>query len=234
MKRINIESMEFKDLCFNHESETKVFSHMNFKFPEGTVYLQGHEGSGKKTVLQLLMGLLIPTDGAYLINGVKVNDLDHFEFDSYRLSIGHAFDVGGLINNMTIYENFKMLMDYHGVLKESERFDYIVTMMEIFHLDKVKHLRPSAVSSSARKAACVLRAFILRPQVLVLDDPTQGLAHEYVESLTELIKEHQKKWGLKHVVICSEDANLRNNLKGRTLQVTPTAFIEEDEYRRAG
>ncbi len=234
MKRTNIESIEFKDLCFSNDLETKVFSQLNFKWPQGIVYLRGNESSGKKIILQLLMGLLSPSDGAYLINGVKVNDMDHFEFDSFRLNFGQTFDVGGLINNMTIYENFRMPLDYHDVQTENNRHDYILAMMKIFHLDNLKHLRPSAVSLSTRKAACLLRAFILRPQVLVLDDPTQGLAHEYVESLAELIKDHQKNWGLKYIVICSEDGNLKKHLIGRSLQVTPMAIIEEEENRRAG
>jgi ABC-type transporter Mla maintaining outer membrane lipid asymmetry ATPase subunit MlaF len=138
--------------------------------------------------------------------------------------MGHSFDVGGLINNQTLYENFRLLLDYHDYLEPAERFDYIVQMMKWFQLENQKHLRPAFISSSARKAACVLRAFSLKPEVVILDNPTQGMSMEHIPNLVKLIKEHQDKYSLKYVVISSDDVGLISQLPGRIVSVTATGL----------
>ena len=102
MNRLDITSLELNQVGFAYESE-RVLSDVSFKPQAGEIYfLQGPRGSGKRTLLKLLMGVHAPTQGEYRINGELVNHLSHAEFDRYRLNIGYAFDVGGLINNHTI------------------------------------------------------------------------------------------------------------------------------------
>lgn len=235
MKREKIDSVEFKDLSFNYQSQEKVFTGLNFEFPANEVlYLQGPRGSGKNTLIKLLLGLNSPTEGEYLINEKCVNDYSYREFDSFRLNMGYSFDVGGLINNLSLYENFKLLLDYHNFLTPGERSDYLLEMMKVFHLEEQKHLRPALISSSARKAAAVLRAFLLRPEMIILNDPTQALSMEHIFPLIELIKKHQQEHNLKYIIISSDDSGLINQLSGRVVKVMPDSLIEEKKIRRAG
>lgn len=214
MNRLDITSLELNQVGFAYESE-RVLSDVSFKPQAGEIYfLQGPRGSGKRTLLKLLMGVHAPTQGEYRINGELVNHLSHAEFDRYRLNIGYAFDVGGLINNHTIYENFKILLDYHD-FKDNEHFSYIVSLLAKFNIDHLKHLRPSFVSTGVRKAAAILRALALKPQVLVLNNPTQGLSPEHVPLLIQLIEEHREKHNLKFVIIASDDWRLCNQLNGK-------------------
>lgn len=226
MKRESIESMELFNLGYAYGNGEKVFSGFNFIFKEGEVlYIQGKKGAGKNTLVKLLLGLLTPNEGEYRINGTVVNEFSYAEFDAYRLNMGYSFDVGGLINNQGLYENLRFVLDYHDYLKSEERYDYIVKLMERFEFEKQKHLRPALVSSTVRKVASVLRAFILRPEMVLLDNPTQGMNVEHVPVLVELIKEHQRIHSLKHVIISSDDNTLISQLDGRTVSVTPTGFV---------
>lgn len=235
MKRERIECLEFLQMGFGYNAHEKVFADLSFKFNAGEVlYLQGPRGSGKNTFIKLLLGLVSPTQGHYLINGTSVNDFSYSEFDSFRLNMGHSFDVGGLINNLTLYENFRLPLDYHDFLGVHERFDFIVAMLERFHLNEQKHLRPAFVSASARKAASVLRAFALLPEMIILNDPTQGMSMEHVPVLVELIKHHQRRHGLKHVIIATDDVGLLRQLEGRIMSVTTNGLQEVTATRRAG
>ncbi len=223
MKRVDIKSIELKNLGFSYGADA-VLQNVNFIPQEGEIYfLQGPRGSGKRTLLKLLLGIHAPTQGEYLINGELMNHLSHDQFDRFRLNIGYAFDVGGLINNHTIYENFKILLDYHD-FKEEEHFSYIVSLLAKFKIDHLKHLRPSFVSTGVRKAAAILRALALKPQVLILNNPTQGLSPEHVPQLIQLIEEHKEKHNLKFVIIASDDWRLCNQLNGKIhlLHATPT------------
>lgn len=226
MRRESIESMELFNMGYSYGNGEKVFSGLNLKFKEGeVVYIQGRKGAGKNTLAKLLLGLLTPCEGEYRINGKVVNDFSYAEFDSFRLNMGYSFDVGGLINNQSLYENFRFLLDYHDYLRSEERFDHIVKLMERFEFDKQKHIRPALVSSTVRKAATVARAFLLRPEFVLLDNPTQGMNIEHLPVLVDLIKEHQRSHLLKYVIISTDDISLINQLQGKVVGVTPTGFV---------
>jgi phospholipid/cholesterol/gamma-HCH transport system ATP-binding protein len=221
--RKNIDSLQLKNLSHFYKLEDLVFDQVNFDFPKNQVlYLKGPRGSGKGTLMKILIGLQAPTSGEFLINNQPVNHLSHDEFNQFRLNMGFSFDVGGLINNLTLYENFKLMLDYHNFIEPEKRFDYIVNMMKAFHLDEHKHLRPALISSSARKATAVLRAFILQPELIVLNDPTQGLAPEHIEPLIKLIHYHQENLNLKFIIISSDDSSLINKCAGTSINVTTT------------
>ncbi len=235
MKRFPISSICLDHVCFTYEEATPVFTGLCHSFiPQDVLFLQGPRGSGKNTLLRLLLGLEIPTSGRYLINDVVVNELGHDEFAPYRLNIGYASDVGGLINNYTLYENFRLLLDYHDVGDPQGRFDYISMLFERFDLGGAKHLRPAFVSSTARKAAAVLRAFVLRPEVLILDNPGQGMSVAHIHVLVELIREHRANFGLKYVFISSDDLGLLNLLGGRIALVTPQELRMAPPLRSTG
>ena len=216
-----IDSLVIKNLSHFYKPEELVFDQVNFEFPKNQVlYLKGPRGSGKGTLMKILIGLQAPTSGEFLISNNPVNHLSHDEFNAYRLNMGFSFDVGGLINNLSLYENFKLMLDYHNFIEPHKRFDYIVNLMKTFHLDEQKHLRPALISSSARKATSVLRAFILQPELVVLNDPTQGLAPEHIEPLVNLIEFHQKNLNLKFTIISSDDSSLISTCRGSSINVT--------------
>ena len=233
MKRHSIESLELRNLYFSYRHDDYVFKDFNFNLPEsGVIYVQGPKGSGKNTFLKILLGLRRPMKGDFLINGKRANDFSHQEFDLFRLSMGYAFDVGGLINNQTLYENFRFILDYHDHLEYSERFDYIVDLLKVFNLDDKKHLRPSAISPSDRKAAVLLRSLILRPQLLILDNPTQGLSPEHLPKFIEVLSRHEQNYGLKQMIISSEDRNLLEQLSGKIFKVAMSGLDEVVRPRR--
>jgi phospholipid/cholesterol/gamma-HCH transport system ATP-binding protein len=234
MKREKIISLELKDLDFFYDPQKKIFDNVNFRFEKSEVlYLQGPRGAGKKSLIKLLLGLTTPNVGEYLINGSVVNGLSFTEFTPLRLNMGYAFDVGGLINTLTMYQNFRLILDYHDFLEASEREDYIVQLMKRFRIHELKDMRPAHVSSSTRKAANLMKAFLLKPEMVILNDPTQGLSQEDINPLVELIREHQEKHSLKFVIISSNDSELTKSLEGRAVNVTPKGFFDLEVSRRA-
>ncbi|HXH75654.1 MAG TPA: ATP-binding cassette domain-containing protein [Bacteriovoracaceae bacterium] len=228
MKRVSINSFEMKNIGFNYGAGEMIFTDVNYVFNPGEVlFIQGPQGAGKNTLIKLMLGLLSPTQGDYLVNGTSVNQFSYAEFDPIRLNIGYSFDVGGLINNQSLYENMMLLLNFHNFIEPSKRFDHIVNLLARFQIDEHKHLRPSAVSSSIRKMAVVLRAFLLHPEIVILDNPTQGISVEMIPAFMELIEEHRQKHNLKHIIISSDDKNLINQLGGRVMHVTRTGLLEE-------
>ena len=158
-----------------------------------------------------------------------MEQLSHSEFDPYRRSIGYAFDNGGLINNLTIYENFKLILDFQTELSQEDKRSKIIESLQVLNLDEVKHLRPAMVSSGSRKAAILLRSLFLDPEMLILNNPTLGLNIEHLESFVALIKLHQEKRNLKHIYVASDDSNFINHFKAKNIRVLDKKIFLDSE-----
>ena len=94
---------------------------------------------------------------------------------------------------------------YHSELSLKDARERAFRYLKHFDLYPARDMRPGAVSSGTRKACSLARAFMLRPKMLVLDEPTLGLGRGAVEHLVQMIELHQKEFGLKHVIIGTED-----------------------------
>lgn len=190
----DIHSIGLKDVTLGHENEGSLISHLNLEFKPGkTIWVTGSSGSGKSTLLKTFAGLVQPQQGyLYINNNDIVSDMSFEEFLPYRLNIGYSFELGGLMNNRTLWDNLMLPLLYHKAasFKDSEkRTDEILKM---FGIDKYKNERPASVPGGVRKAACVARAFMMDPQILILDEPTTGLHEEGLGALIMLLRRREK------------------------------------------
>lgn len=232
MKRKEINTLEFKNINFHYDEKNSIFKDVSYQFPlADIIFIQGPTGGGKTTLMKLLLGIVAPTNGEYLINGKAVQDLSYMEFDEYRLNMGFSFDVGGLINNQSLYENFKLPLDFHDYINPHDQKDYIFEFLKRFNLQDQKHLRPAFVSSGTRKAASVLKAFLMNPEVLILNNPTLGLNQEHIKPLVSLIEEHRKHKGLKHIFIASDDINFMQFFNYKTIQIIQSNIVEDKNIK---
>lgn len=188
--RKSIESIILRNADIAFENEKPILSECSYEFPMGRiVWITGPSGVGKSTLLRTIAGLLPVQKGEFLINGEDVSQMSFEEFLPYRLNIGYSFDIGGLLSNRTMRENLELPLHYHNFLSRDEIKQHVENILNLFHITKYQNLRPFNVPGTVRKAICLARAFILSPQILLLDDPIAGLTEEGVEALEYLIVE---------------------------------------------
>ncbi|MGE5085538.1 MAG: cell division ATP-binding protein FtsE [Bacillota bacterium] len=203
---MKIESLKFEGVSFAHEGQDPVIQNVEFDFPVNEIlWVKAEEGAGKSSLLQILGGLQIPQSGQYLINGQNVCDMSFEEFLPYRLEIGYSFDYGGLINNRTLFDNVILPLLYHKVLSPSEARDRVQEMFEKFDLMKFANERPAHVPGRVRKLTCLLRSVVMRPQMLLLDDPSVGLGQDSVYVFVDYIHQLRKEGFLNHIFVSSYD-----------------------------
>ena len=208
-----INNIELKDISFGFPDEELIFEDLNHKFPEGkNIRVVGATGGGKSIFLKILAGLLLPLKGEYLIGGTSIGDLSFEEFTAYRLSIGYSFEFGGLLNNKTLADNILLPLQYHRNYRVDGGKKRVVELMERAGLAKTAHQRPSTVPGSHRKMTILLRAFVMKPQLLLLDEPTAGLTLEGKRFLLDLLREEREEGNLKHVIFCSNDETFIENI----------------------
>lgn len=226
--KIAIESLKFENLGFSHEASEPLFQNLDFSFPMNKIiWLKASDGSGKSTLMQLLAGLQSPTIGSILINDQNIGELNFEDFLPYRLNIGYSFDYGGLIHNRSIYENLMMPLEYHRILPEDEAKQRVEMYLSEFNLKEFANERPAHVPGRVRKMSVILRALILHPDLLILDDPSVGLGPEMQENLANHILGLRAQGHLKHVFISSYDEKFMSLLPYEVIHVEDGLLYHE-------
>lgn len=232
-----IESIEFKNVSMSFPEKQNLFTEINASLPMNfNVAIQGQRGTGKSTLLKLICGLNLPHQGDVLINGNSISKMSFNEFLPYRLKIGYGFDYGGLLNNRSIYDNLILPLKYHKILNDQDAHNKVMTYLDIFNLTEVANERPPSISGGRRKEVCVARAFVMEPEMLILDDPTTGLSAENKRSLIKLLQSKQKNGTLKHLFFTSEDLGFVSELVEQviTLRQGELAYLDLDAQKAVG
>lgn len=201
-----IDSIKFEHVTFAHEGQSPLLQNADFEFPMNeVVWVKGTEGHGKSTLLQVLAGLLVPQSGFFYINDQNVLDMSFEEFLPYRLAIGYTFDYGGLMSNQTVYDNLMLPLAYHKLIPMKEAKARVESIIKTFDIGKFANERPAHIPGRVRKLACLLRALVMQPQVLVMDDPSVGLGQDTLYTFVDYIHSMRKEGFAKHIFMSSYD-----------------------------
>jgi ABC-type transporter Mla maintaining outer membrane lipid asymmetry ATPase subunit MlaF len=134
----------------------------------------GLQGAGKSDFLMLTAGLMAPTSGAYCFLG---QEMPIFEDDRLkeRLRLGFVFENGQLFNHLTVSENVSLSLRYHHNLSKAEAAAEVQRLLELTELAPWADSTPGAMARNWHRRAGLARALMLRPDVLLLDNPLAGL-----------------------------------------------------------
>ena len=149
---------------------------------------------------------MTPNDGQVFYNGRSIHDLSFEEFIPLRLSTAFGFEDGGLLMNKTLEENLMLAHLYHRGWRVERHREMLDRLVQDFELGAFLHLRPASLSTSVKKTAGLVRAFLHNAQILFLDEPSLGLGEKALQALSFYIHNHRKEGrddGL--IVIASSD-----------------------------
>lgn len=221
MKLPNIKSIRFEQISLAFPGQDPIFLNADFEFPVNeVVWLKSSEGGGKSTLLQVLAGLQEPSSGKYFLNENDVMEMTFEEFLPYRLNIGYSFDYGGLINNRTILDNLYLPLTYHKIVDTKEAHNRVNEILKTFDLKKYLQERPAHVPGRIRKLVCLLRPLLMRPQLLLLDDPSVGLGQETQGQYVDYLFKLKKEGSLDHVFVSTYDEKFMNNFEYQVIHLS--------------
>jgi phospholipid/cholesterol/gamma-HCH transport system ATP-binding protein len=156
--------------------EKVILRDVTFAVQKGhTKIFLGASGAGKSTILKLILGLLKPDSGTIWVLGQRVDQLSEDQMIKVREYIGMVFQEGALFDSLTVGENvgFKLYEDSDMPLDEvRERVEEVLGFVGL--VDFIDRL-PAALSGGQRRRVAIARAMILRPHLLLYDEPTTGL-----------------------------------------------------------
>jgi len=186
----------------------QVLAGFDLVLKEGeNVVVLGKSGSGKSVLIKCIIGLLEPDDGTIEVFGADVGLLKHEDLDQIRAKIGFLFQSNALYDSMTVRENLEFPLRRHWIkISQAEVDAMIKEALEDVGLAHTIDMMPSELSGGMRKRIALARTLILRPQIILYDEPTTGLDPITAREISRLIVEVQKKYNASSLII-SHDMN---------------------------
>ncbi len=167
----------------------------------------GKSGSGKSVLVRCIIGLVKPDSGTINVLDNEVTELDHDALDKLRQKVGFLFQSNALYDSMTIRENLEFPLRRHGKEKTKEEVDQLVMeALESVDLADTIDKMPSELSGGLKKRIALARTLILKPEIILYDEPTTGLDSITGKEISNLMVDLRSKYRTSSVII-SHDLN---------------------------
>jgi len=181
----------------------EVLKDINLTLHKGeNLIVLGRSGQGKSVTIQCIVGLLAPDEGSVKVFGQEVSELSSEELKDLRTKVGFLFQSGALYDSMTVKENLEFALTRVLKIKDQQELDSRVQeVLEGIGLPEAIDKMPSDLSGGMRKRVGLARTLIVKPEIMLYDEPTTGLDPITSREISELILEMQKKFKTSSIII---------------------------------
>jgi len=191
--------LAFRDVHLSFDRP--ILKGVSFDLEQGTTkIILGGSGSGKTTILRLILGLLKPDSGSIGVLGSEVAGMTEDEMLAVRLKVGMVFQEGALFDSQTVGQNVGYRLIEDG-LPEDEVEDRVREMLGFVELAPFYDRMPSELSGGQRRRVAVARALAARPRIILYDEPTTGLDPITATTITDLIVKVRDLDGVTSILV---------------------------------
>ena len=201
MRGVSVAAM--RDISFT------VVEEVNWSAAAGEFWvIAGQQHSGKSDFLMMTAGLMTPVNGSYKLFGMETRSFGEAEL-AERLRVGFVFEGGQLFNRLTIRENVALPLQYHQDLPSAAAAREAQTLLDLMELTPLADIAPPNISDNWLQRAALARALILKPEVLLLDNPLGRLGgrhlHWWLRFLDRLWRGHEWSGGKPMTLVATTD-----------------------------
>lgn len=178
-------AIEFRDVELAFDDQI-VLDKISFSVRRGeTKIVLGGSGSGKSTIIKLILGLLKPDAGQVFVEGEDISDFDDIELMRIRENIGMVFQEGALFDSLSVYDNVAYRLHEDGI-DEDEVEHEVRRMLQFVDLEGAIDKMPIELSGGMRRRVGIARALVGNPGIVLFDEPTAGLDPPTARTICEL------------------------------------------------
>jgi phospholipid/cholesterol/gamma-HCH transport system ATP-binding protein len=162
----------------------------------------GKSGTGKSVLIKIISGLLKPDEGMVNVLGKQVDKISRKELNELRLKVGFSFQNSALYDSMTVQENLEFPLKRHEPhMTQKQINSFIDIVLEAVGLSHTSDQMPSELSGGQRKRIGIARTLILKPEIMLYDEPTAGLDPITSQEINNLINAVQERFNTSSIII---------------------------------
>ncbi len=217
--------ISFKRVSKSYGKDNKALRDVSFEVEAGEMlFLTGHSGAGKTTILRLLMMMQPISYGQLCVNGKDINTIKTKDIHKYRLNIGMIFQDHRLLDNKTVLENVALPLQIRGY-SDSYSFKSARAALQQVSIGEKAKFYPQELSSGQQQRVGIARAFVAKPSLILADEPTGNLDPDLSLELMQIFEELNKQ-GMT-IIIASHDLFLIKRLQKRVLVLDKGELIDD-------
>jgi len=201
--------IELHDVHF-HIADNHIIRGVSMNIDEGeTVAIIGQSGSGKSTILKLMLGLHRPTSGRVVIDGIDITDLKERKLRDVRKRMGMVFQDGALFDSLTVGENVGYYLLEHSGMKQEDIEKEVIDMLEFVGLEPdIRDRLPDELSGGMQRRVAIARALVsTRPKVMLYDEPTTGLDPQMTLRISNIVLKLRETRNVSQIVVTHQIAD---------------------------
>ena len=232
---------EFVLIRFDHvtkqypNSEIPALADVDLLIEDGEfVFLVGSSGSGKSTMIRLLLKEEVASEGNIEVDSINVGEISSRDLPEYRRGMGVVFQDFRLLPNRTVYENIAFALEVIGA-DEEEIEQRVPAVLELVSLEGKENRFPNELSGGEQQRVALARAVVNRPKLLLCDEPTGNLDPTTSLGIVKLL-DRINRTGTT-VVMATHDHAMVDEMRKRTIQLEQGRVIRDESsgtYRMAG
>ena len=223
--------LELKDITKSF-GDNHVLKGFNLQLYEGeNLTIMGKSGSGKSVMVKCLVGLLKPDGGRITIRGEDITTMGQKELDVLRTEIGFLFQGSALYDSMTVRENLEFPLRRHKDKIENFTGTEVLVKEALENVGLLKTIdqMPAELSGGMQRRIALARALILKPKILMYDEPTTGLDPITAKEIIELLRNIQEKYKTSSIII-THDVDCARVISNRMILLVDGVNYAEGTY----
>ena len=208
-----------------------VLKDFNLTITSGeNVVVMGKSGIGKTVLIKCLIGLIKPDSGVIHVFGKDISTLNHEQLDDMRMRIGFVFQSSALYDSMTVRQNLELpLRRQRSAKLPGSLNDLVIEALRNVGLESSIDMMPSELSGGMRKRIGIARSIILKPEIVMYDEPTTGLDPITSTEITNLIMDLQEKYHTTGIII-THDIKLAKAVSNRLIFLVNGIAYKQGTY----
>jgi phospholipid/cholesterol/gamma-HCH transport system ATP-binding protein len=200
----NSHVVELRDVLMQF-NEKKVLDGLSLEVrPQDRLVIMGQSGSGKSTILRLILGILRPNSGSVFFKQFEITRLRRRKLQQIRRRIGMVYQYSALLSSRNVRDNVALPLE-ELTDKSREEIDKIVDeKLELVGMKDSKDLMPSELSGGMKKRVSLARALVMEPELILFDEPVAGLDPVIASVIDELIISLTERSKVTSIIVTHE------------------------------
>jgi cell division transport system ATP-binding protein len=219
--------ISLRGVTLTYPNGTRALDGVDLDIAKGAfVFLVGHSGTGKSSLLRLLYRESVPTTGSVVVDGVRVDKLRRSRVPHLRRSVGVVFQDFKLLQDKTVWENVAFALQVTGA-RTRDVMRQVPRVLDLVGLPHKSRVFPTELSGGEQQRTAIARALVHNPKILLCDEPTGNLDPSNTTEIMELLLRINTKGTT--VVVATHNQPVVDRMRRRVVRLDDGIVIADDE-----